>query len=73
MFRASAELRGYADCGHLPVFQEPHARALRIARGMHRGITIPLLGRMAVVSVPGAKPKLIFHGARELNERLAAP
>ena len=76
MFRASAELRGYASGGRLPTLSEPHARALRtIVQGMQteRGITIPLLGRMAVVPVPGGKPKLIFHGAKELNERLAAP
>jgi hypothetical protein len=35
------------------------------------GITIPQLGRMAVVPVSGSKPKLIFHGARELNAALA--
>ena len=76
MFRASAELRGYASGGRLPVLSGPHARALRaIVQGMQseRGITIPLLGRMAVVPVPGGKPKLIFHGAEELNERLAVP
>ena len=75
MFRASAELRGYASGGRLPDLSGPHARALQtIVQGMQseRGITIPLLGRMAVVPVPGGKPKLIFHGARELNERLAA-
>ena len=75
MFRASAELRGYASGGRLPVLAGPHARALRtIVRGMlsERGITIPLLGRMAVVPVPGGRPKLIFHGAKALNERLAA-
>jgi hypothetical protein len=35
------------------------------------GISIPQLGRMAVVAVSGSKPKLIFHGARELNAALA--
>jgi hypothetical protein len=35
------------------------------------GITIRQLGRMAAVPVSGAKPKLIFHGARELNAALA--
>ena len=76
MFRASAELRGYASGGRPPVLSGPHARALgTIVQGMQseRGITVPLLGRMAVVPVPGGKPKLIFHGAKELNERLAAP
>jgi hypothetical protein len=75
MFRASHELRRYASGGPLPLFSGPHARAiLTIVRGMQdeRGITIPLLGRMAVVPVPGGKPKLIFHGAGELNARLAS-
>ena len=75
IFRASAELRGYASGGPLPNLSGPHARALRtIADGMQSesGITIPLLGRMAVVSVPGGRPKLIFHGAKELNERFGA-
>ena len=36
------------------------------------GVEVPLLGRMAVVPVPGKKPKLIFHGAQELNDILAA-
>ena len=35
------------------------------------GISIPRLGRMAVVPVLGGKPKLIFHGAEELNDTLA--
>jgi hypothetical protein len=37
-----------------------------------QGIDVPLLGRMAVVPVPGKKPKLIFHGDEELNDVLAA-
>ena len=75
IFRASAELRGYASGGPPPRLSGPHARALRtIAHGMQseRGITIPLLGRMAVVPVPSGMPRLIFHGAKELNERLGA-
>ena len=75
MSRACAELRGYASGGPLPLLSGPHARALKtIIRGMQneRGITIPLLGRMAVVPVPGGRPRLIFHGATELNARLAA-
>jgi hypothetical protein len=74
MFRASAELRAYACGGSLPSLSGRHAPAVRIiVRGMLRkdGITIPKLGRMAVVPVPGSKPKLIFHGARELNAVLA--
>ena len=73
IFRASAELRGYASGGgRLPAMSGPHARALRtIVQRMQseRGITIPMLGRMAVVPVSGGSPKLIFHGAKELNER----
>jgi hypothetical protein len=75
MFRASAELRRYASGARLPELSGPHARALRtIAQGMRseRGITIPQLGRMAVVPVPDGRPKLIFNGANELNQRLAA-
>ena len=74
MFRASAELRAYASGGPLPALSGRHAPAVRtIVRGMLRkeGITIPQLGRMAVVPVSGSKPKLIFHGARELNAALA--
>jgi hypothetical protein len=37
-----------------------------------QGINIPLLGRMAVIPVPGGRPKLIFHAAKELNTRLAS-
>lgn len=74
MFRASAELRAYASGGPLPILSGRHAPAVRtIVRGMLRkeGITIPQLGRMAVVPVSGSKPKLIFHGARKLNAALA--
>jgi len=74
MFRASAEVRAYASGGPLPSFSGTHASALRtIARGMLReqGITVPRLGRMAVVPVSGSKPKIIFHGAIELNAAFA--
>jgi len=74
MFRASAELRAYTSGGPLPTLSGRHAPAVRtIVRGMLRkeGITIPQLGRMAVVPVSGSKPKLIFHGTRELNAALA--
>jgi hypothetical protein len=70
MFRASAELRSYATGGPLPHFSGPHAKALNtIVHGMQNeaGITVPRLGRMAVVAVPRGKPRLIFHGAVELN------
>ena len=75
MVRASVELREYACGGPLPKLSGPHARALKtIVQGMQseRGITIPRFGRVAVVPMPSGKPKLIFHGAAELNARIAA-
>src|SRR5258706_7947080 len=69
MFRASAELREYASGGPLPPVSGPHGKVVRIiveAMQSERGVVVPLLGRMAVVPVPGKKPKLIFHGAEEL-------
>jgi len=74
MFTASTELRAYASGGPLPNFSGHHAAAMRlIAQGMlsEHGVTIPQLGRMAAVPVSGSKPKLIFHGATELNTVLA--
>ena len=74
MFRASAELRAYASGGPAPTFAGVHAAVLAaIVKAMQSGtgIDIPRLGRMAVVPVPGKKPRLIFHGAKELNELLA--
>ena len=76
MFRASAELRQYASGGSPPRVSGPHADVVNvIVRAMQseQGIDVPLLGRMAVVPVPGRKPKLIFHGAHELNDLLANP
>ena len=75
MFRASAELREYTSGGPLPLVSGPHAEAVSaIVEAMQsdRGVDVPLLGRMAVVPVAGKKPKLIFHGAEELNGVLAA-
>lgn len=75
MFRASAELREYASGGPPPAVSGPHANAATViieAMQSERGVDVPLLGRMAVVPVPGKKPKLIFHGAEELNDVLAA-
>src|SRR5260221_3536797 len=72
LFRASTELRAYASGGPLPTLSGRHAPAVRtIVRGMLRkeGITIPQLGRMAVVPVSGSSPKLIFHGARKLDRK----
>ena len=75
MFRPSAELREYASGGPPPPVSGPHAdvvSAIVEAMQSERGVVVPLLGRMAVVPVPGKKPKLIFHGAEELNDVLAA-
>lgn len=75
MFRASAALREYASGGPPPAVSGPRAELARViieAMQSERGIDVPLLGRMAVVPVPGKKPKLIFHGAEELNDVLAA-
>jgi hypothetical protein len=75
MFRASAELREYANGGPPPPVFGPHAEVVRViveAMQSEQGVEVPLLGRMAVVPVPGKKPKLIFHGADELNDVLAA-
>ena len=74
MFRASAELREYATGGPPPSVSGPHAEVVSvIVRAMQseQGVDVPILGRMAVVPVPGKKPKLIFHGAQELNRVLS--
>ena len=74
MFRASAELREYASSGRPPPVSGPHAEVVSViidAMQGEQGVDVPLLGRMAVVPVPGKKPRLIFHGAKELNGVLA--
>ena len=74
MFRASTELREYASGGPPPPVSGPHAEVVRViveAMQSEQDVDVPLLGRMAVVPVPGRKPKLIFHGAKELNDALA--
>ena len=74
MFRASAELRAYAAGGSLPLVSSTTCRTVSFiveAMQMEQGVDVPLLGRMAVVPVVGKKPKLIFHGAQELNDVLA--
>ena len=74
IFRASAELREYASGGPAPSVSGPHAEAVSViveAMQSEQGVDLPLLGRLAVVPVPGRKPKLIFHGAKELNDVLA--
>ena len=75
MFRASAELREYVSGGPPPLISGPHSAVVVVIverMQSRRGIDVPRLGRMAVVPVRGGKPKLIFHGAKELNEILAA-
>ena len=75
MFRASAELRRYASGGPPPSVSGPHSEVVSdIVEAMQseQGVDVPLLGRMAVVSVLGKKSKLSFHGAKELNDLLAA-
>jgi len=72
MFRASSELRDYASGGPTPNVSGPHAEIVRFiieAMQSEQGIELPQLGRMAVVPVTGKKPKLIFHGAEELNSQ----
>src|SRR6267142_3110319 len=74
MFRASAELREYASGGPPPPVSGPHAEVVSViidAMQSEQGVDVPLLGRIAVVPVPGKKPRLIFHGAKELNGVLA--
>jgi hypothetical protein len=75
MFRASAELREYASGGPPPSISGTHAAVVSViveAMQSEQGIDVPHLGRMAVVPVRDGKPKLIFHGAKELNDILAA-
>ena len=74
MYRACTELREYASGGPTPNVSGPHVEVVRViveAMQSEEGIEIPFLGRMAVVPVPEKNPKLIFHGAEELNSLLA--
>ena len=74
MFRASDQLRGYACGGMPPVVSGPYADLVCViveAMQDERGVDVPLLGRLAVVPVPGKKPRLIFHGNDALNQQLA--
>ena len=73
MFRPSAELRDFVSGGEFPIISGPHEDAIRYiieAMRTEEGVEISHLGRMAVVPVRGKKPKLIFHGAEELNDAL---
>jgi hypothetical protein len=75
MFRASVELRAYVTDGRAPLLSRPHTEVVSFiveAMQSEQGVDVPLLGRMAVVPVPGKKRKLIFHGAKELNDVLTA-
>lgn len=75
IFRACAELREYASGGPPPPVSGPHAEVVGFiveALQGEQGVDVPLLGQLAVVPVPGRNPKLIFHGAEELNDVLAA-
>ena len=73
IFRPSAELRMYANGGPLPEVSGRHAEAVHAliaAMQSPDGVMVPHLGRLAVVPVAGKRPKLIFHGADELNRRI---
>lgn len=73
MFRASTELRVHVAGGPQPLVTGPHAEVVSViveAMQSEQGVNVPLLGRMAVVPVPGRNPKLIFHGSDELNGAL---
>ena len=60
------------DRYHSCPYHMPKSREFYIVESMQieQGVDVPPLGRMAVVSVVGKKPKLIFHGAQELNDVL---
>lgn len=73
MFRPSAELRDYASGGVCPSVSGQYEDAIRYiieAMKNEEGVQIPRLGRLAVIPAKGKKPKLIFHGADELNNAL---
>jgi len=73
MFRASADLRDYAMGGSFPSVTGAHEEIVHViieAMQTEHGIDVPLLGHMAVVPVAGKNPKIIFHGAKELNDAL---
>ncbi|MGK0298148.1 MAG: hypothetical protein ACI9XC_001766 [Gammaproteobacteria bacterium] len=74
IFRASQELRQFANGGHSPSVSGSHAEIVRViveAMQSEQGIDVPLLGHLAVIPILGKNPKLIFHGAQELNDALA--
>ena len=58
-----------------PKVSGPHVELVNViveAMQSEEGVDVPCLGRIAVVPVPGKRPKLIFHGAEELNNALIA-
>ena len=70
MFQASAELREYVSGGPPPKVSAPHVEWVNViveAMQSDQGVDVPCLGSIAVVPVPGKRPKLIFHGAEEIN------
>ncbi|MGY8815330.1 MAG: hypothetical protein ACKVHQ_11550 [Gammaproteobacteria bacterium] len=74
IFRACQELREFANGGPPPSVSGTHAEIVRViveAMQSEQGIDVPLLGRLAVIPILGKNPKLIFHGAQELNDLLA--
>lgn len=75
MFRASADFREHVMGGPLPTVTGPHAEVVTLiidVMKIRNGVEVPSLGLMAVVPELGKKPRLIFHGADELNDVLAA-
>ena len=73
MFRASAEFRDYSSGGRMPAISGPHKDIVKlIAKAVKSGheVTIPRFGLITLLQDDGAKPRLIFHGAAELNGSL---
>lgn len=74
MFRASNELREFSNGGPPPIVRGLHSEVVNgIIEAMQSevGVEVPQLGRMAAIPVRGKNPKLIFHGAEELNFALS--
>ncbi|MDH5691837.1 MAG: HU family DNA-binding protein [Gammaproteobacteria bacterium] len=72
MFRAATELRDFAARGTKPKISGPHSKLLtQVLSGMSSDefVDAPGLGKFAIEGKGGKKPKLIFHGADEFNDR----
>lgn len=70
MFRASVELRDFVSGGAQPNLTGPHQElALIIIKAMQNegDVEIPGLGTLAIVPMQGKRPKITFHGAKQLN------